>query len=446
MIVNILVLNSVARAVGIPSRIVSNYSSAHDTQASLTVDYFVDDEGKSLEYLNSDSIWNYHVWNEVWMKRPDLGYGLSGNYDGWQAVDATPQEMSDNMYRCGPASVHAVKMGEVQKPYDCNFLYSEVNADKLFWRYGGPTQPLKLLRKDILGIGHFISTKAVGEWEREDITSNYKFAEKTEEERTTMLKALKQTNSVFSRYYLNEEFNEVGFDFHLLDDIVIGQDFNVTLEIKNRSTENTHIVSGSLNVDSVLYTGKHKEPIKQHQFETELKPDASEIVQFKVTFDEYYKKMSDQSAFNISCLAHVKDTDYDYFAQDDFRARKPDIKIKFQGEVVMSGEPIDVIIRLTNPLPMPLKKGVFHVEGPGLDRALEFKIAEVPIGGTAAATFKFTPPYSGRGTFAAKFTSKELDDVDGFLAFEMQPRPEDVLTENGNRSYNEVISRTDVIA
>lgn len=189
---------AVSRAIGIPSRVITCYSSAHDTQASLTVDYFVDETGRVMEELNSDSIWNYHVWNEVWMDRPDLGLN-NGSYGGWQAVDATPQEMSDGLYRCGPASVRAVKLGEILRPYDCNFLYSEVNADKIFWRYTGPYQPLKLLRKDILGIGLLISTKAVGKWERQDITHNYKFPEKTRDERETMLKALKQSNSTFSR-------------------------------------------------------------------------------------------------------------------------------------------------------------------------------------------------------------------------------------------------------
>lgn len=107
--------------------------------------------------------------------------------------------MSDGLYRCGPASVRAVKLGEILRPYDCNFLYSEVNADKIFWRYTGPYQPLKLLRKDILGIGLLISTKAVSKWERQDITHTYKFPEKTRDERETMLKALKQSNSTFSR-------------------------------------------------------------------------------------------------------------------------------------------------------------------------------------------------------------------------------------------------------
>lgn len=81
------------------------------------------------------------------MKRLDLG----PEYAGWQAIDATPQELSEDAYRCGPASVAAVKRGEIRRPYDNGFLFAEVNADKVFWRYNGPTQPLKLMRKDIYG-------------------------------------------------------------------------------------------------------------------------------------------------------------------------------------------------------------------------------------------------------------------------------------------------------
>lgn len=32
---------------------------------------------------------------------------------------------------CGPASVGAVKDGEVLRPHDTNFLFAEVNADKV---------------------------------------------------------------------------------------------------------------------------------------------------------------------------------------------------------------------------------------------------------------------------------------------------------------------------
>lgn len=57
-----------------------------------------------------------------------------------------------------------------------------------------------------------------------------------------------------------------------------------------------------------------------------------------VSYDEYYKRLVDQCAFNIACLATVLDTNYEYFAQDDFRVRKPDIKIKVGFEVFMAFE------------------------------------------------------------------------------------------------------------
>lgn len=65
----------------------------------------------------------------------------------------------------------------------------------------------------------------------------------------------------------------------------------------------------------------------------------------------------------------------------------------------------------------------------------------MPVSGTASATFKYIPPYAGRGTFVAKFFSKELDDVDGYLAFEVLPREEDIIYGNSIRHANNTISR-----
>ena len=81
----------------------TNYISAHDTNGSLSVDKFYNEEGEEInaneiedvEVISggsrrSDSVWNFHVWNEVWMARQDLPAG----YGGWQVIDATPQEAS----------------------------------------------------------------------------------------------------------------------------------------------------------------------------------------------------------------------------------------------------------------------------------------------------------------------------------------------------------------
>lgn len=69
--------------------------SAHDTNTSLTVDRFFDENGDPIEKLNKDSIWNFHSWDEVWMIRPDLS--ASGAYDGWNLIGIMTQ--NKNLFR-----------------------------------------------------------------------------------------------------------------------------------------------------------------------------------------------------------------------------------------------------------------------------------------------------------------------------------------------------------
>ncbi|KGL99870.1 Protein-glutamine gamma-glutamyltransferase 6, partial [Charadrius vociferus] len=115
---------------------------------------------------------DYHVWNESWFIRPDLG----GSYNGWQVLDATPQEQSRGLFQCGPASVRAIKEGDVDLDYDTLFVYTEVNADCNRWIvYNDGTK--KRVYCDTEIIGRFISTKAVGSNSRVDVTSNYKYPE-----------------------------------------------------------------------------------------------------------------------------------------------------------------------------------------------------------------------------------------------------------------------------
>lgn len=58
-----------------------------------------------------------------------LGYG------GWQAIDATPQELSSGLFQCGPASLEAIKQGVLGLGFDVEFMLASVNADLMRWRH-----------------------------------------------------------------------------------------------------------------------------------------------------------------------------------------------------------------------------------------------------------------------------------------------------------------------
>ncbi|XP_026580666.1 protein-glutamine gamma-glutamyltransferase 2-like [Pseudonaja textilis] len=120
---------------------------------------------------------NYHCWVESWMTRPDLPSG----YDGWQALDPTPQEKSEGVYCCGPIPVKAVKDGQLDFKYDAKFVFAEVNASVAYLMLQSDMSRKKTLHPNL--VGKKISTKSVGKDTKEDITHTYKHREDSEEEK-----------------------------------------------------------------------------------------------------------------------------------------------------------------------------------------------------------------------------------------------------------------------
>lgn len=91
-----------------------------------------------------------------------------------------PPHFLSGLYCCGPASVKAIKEGEVDLNYDTPFAFSMVNADCMSWLvYGGKEQKL---HRDTATVGNFISTKSIQSDERDDVTESYKYEEGTVEQ------------------------------------------------------------------------------------------------------------------------------------------------------------------------------------------------------------------------------------------------------------------------
>lgn len=48
---------AVLRCLGIPARVVTNYFSAHDNDANLQMDIFLEEDGNVNSKLTKDSVW-----------------------------------------------------------------------------------------------------------------------------------------------------------------------------------------------------------------------------------------------------------------------------------------------------------------------------------------------------------------------------------------------------
>ncbi|EEC09530.1 hemocyte protein-glutamine gamma-glutamyltransferase, putative, partial [Ixodes scapularis] len=415
------VCNTVCRALGIPSRPVTCYASAHDTDESITIDRYFDKEGEELKKYSRDSICtmlssvrNFHVWNEVWMARRDLPPG----YGGWQAIDATPQETSDGFYQVGPCSVAAVKRGEIGYMYDSPFVFAEVNADIVHWKED-PSSTFGWERSKTLTyhIGLGVLTKKAnmsvqeGMEDAEDITASYKCKEGSEEERMAVLNAAR-SGGLSILFDLPSARNEdVTLKLQDIESVMIGQPFSVTVSMRNESNEQ-RTVSAVLSASSVYYTGIIARKIKRDKATFVLQPQDEEVLSLTVEPREYLDKLVDFAMVKIYVIANVKETRQTWSEEDDFTVTKPRLSIEIDGNTKV-GQPFRATMRFQNPLDVELQDCTLSVEGPGITSAHVVHLPNVPAHGEWVHRETLVPKRAGSRNVVAIFNCRELFDVEG---------------------------------
>uniref|UniRef100_A0A8C5KKA4 protein-glutamine gamma-glutamyltransferase n=2 Tax=Jaculus jaculus TaxID=51337 RepID=A0A8C5KKA4_JACJA len=415
------VMCTVMRCLGVPTRVVSNFHSAHNTDGNLTIDTYYNRNAEILPTEKQDKIWNFHVWNECWMIRKDLPPG----YNGWQVLDPTPQQTSSGLFCCGPASVKAIKEGDIHLAYDTSFVYAEVNADEVVW-LSEDGQVQEILAHNTRSIGKEISTKTVGSDKRQDITGSYKYPEGSPEERSVFMKASRKlleprrASSPLLHLLGSGDLKDqpVQLQLWLARTPMWGQDLLLMLHVR-RVPDRAHTQSPiglmvRFCAQPLLHGGSAREPLWRHV--VHLNMDLGKEMQWPLLlpYSDYRNKLTDEKLIRVSGIAEVEETGQSILVLKDFSLEPPRLSVEvFERAEV--GHALNIYITLTNTLMVALSNCTVVLEGSGL---ISGQIAEdlgtLMAGNTLRIQLELYPIKAGLRQLQVLIRSNEVKEIKGY--------------------------------
>ncbi|CAB1436188.1 unnamed protein product [Pleuronectes platessa] len=387
------VLCTVMRVLGIPSRVVTVFNAGHDTNASRTIEEFYSSTGEKLN-LSKDSLWNFHVWVECWMSRPDLSPG----FDGWQVVDPTPQEKSAGIFCCGPCPVAAVQQRCLSAPYDTSFIFASVDAD-------------------------VICTKRIGSDTPENLTPAYKRKKRAQlgfGRMTTQAGSLCVMGSTVMQNGLGEEAassqgqtsSGLEVSLYIKGKPSFGESIGMSVKVTNNSSEPRVLVE---HVDAQVkeYNSSPQGSFWKMHKEVHILAHEALTLQHTIPASEYESVLAADGIVNIAVVIKDVRTKERVLDSQEFNISSPQISIEIEGgDSIQINKEHTVQVSFTNELTKTLTGAVLTVEGSGLLKGKhEARLAHLKQGEKMENTVSIMASSPGTKVLMATFSHSSSPSV-----------------------------------
>ncbi|XP_067324420.1 protein-glutamine gamma-glutamyltransferase 5-like [Anolis sagrei] len=452
------VLCTVMRCLGVPTRVVTNFESGHEKDGNLVIDVCYDEKGRLMESRDTDCIWNFHVWNECWMARKDLPPG----YGGWQVVDSTPQERSKGLFCCGPASVRAVREGELSLPFDTPFVFSMVNADRVVWMLHGAHR--ERIQVDTGAVGLRICTKALGSDADQDITAAYKPKEGSKEERAVFEKAVWRKRHLEDKKERKEDEKRDEVDrpgrpprralherrarslsrgpaprpeplpapsvskaatalhLRLAQSPQVGQDVELKLLVSN-CDQAWKEVTINMAAQPLRHNGHPGPACALQRRHLTLGPGEEKELAWRIPFEHYGPVLSEGRQLRISAVAEEGSSWHKALAEKTVTVATSTLRVKALSPAVLHKSfPLQVVF--SNPLSEVVGRCLLTVEGSGLLKGqMQIELGCLAPRAETSVTFHLTPFKAGPRQVHVSLTGSQFAPIKGRKCVQVASAP-----------------------
>nr|KAF6391880.1 erythrocyte membrane protein band 4.2 [Pipistrellus kuhlii] len=381
------------RALGIPARAVTAFSSAQGTGGGLLVDEYYSEEGLLNGEGQRGRIWIFQTSTECWMARPDLPQG----YRGWQILYPSARKGGAVLKACDLVPVRAVKEGTLGLTPGVADIFASVNASCVVWKCC-EDGTLELTNSNTKYVGRNISTKGVGSDRCEDITQNYKYPEGSLQEKEVLERVQKEKLEHGADNGIRPPSLETADPLYLFleapSSLPLRGDAQFSVTLVNPGDQEK-AVQLAIGVQAVYYNGTLAAELWREKLLLTLSANLVRRITTSLSFSHFERSPPENSFLRLTAVATHSESSLSCFAQEDIAICRPHLEIEMP-EAAEQYKPLKASVSIHNSLDAPLKDCVISVFGRGLiHRKRSYRLGPVRPGNTLCTQFWFTPVKAG---------------------------------------------------